>query len=113
MLRGWFRDLLSVLTMTVLVLSLAAQGLIPVGLAAGALLGLVALWAIGRGTGGGIGHMVRKTLGIALPLTSLAVLLVVHSQGDPTAMKSLLASIGALVLALFGVYVMFRGFTRK
>lgn len=113
MFRGLFWDILAIVSVTLLVLGLAAQGLVPTWLAALAIAGLAMLRALGRGRGGGLGRLVRRTFAIALVLTSLGIFLVSYGQGDPAAMRDLLLVLGVLAVVVFGLYVMVRGISSR
>ncbi|HID10594.1 MAG TPA: hypothetical protein EYP17_04755 [Candidatus Latescibacteria bacterium] len=105
---SWIWDTLFLLTIMLFILGSIAQGLIPVHFGALALAGLVVLRAIGRGRGGHLGRLVRRVFVIGLPITALLVFAVAYGQGDPEEMMAILVALGALLIALLGLYMMVR-----
>jgi len=103
---GLLFDLLVIVTLVSWIVGLTAQGLLAPQAAGAALLGLVVLMAIARTAKIG---MVRLVFRLALPLGSLATLLVWYGRGDVRATTALLGAVGGLVVVLFGIYVIFRG----
>lgn len=105
---GGLWDSLFILTATLWILGLLAQGLIPLHFGAFALAGLVIFRAIGRGRGGHLGRLVRLVFVIGLPITSLWVFAITYGQGDPEGIMAILGALGALLMALIGLYLMVR-----
>jgi len=108
---GCFFDLLLILSLTVWIIGAVMVGRISGEHAALALLGLVALIAVSRGLGS---SLIRLTFRIAVPVASVAALVLWSGSGDPRSTTAILGTLGALVLVLFGLYVMVRGlFSRR
>jgi len=106
---GRFWDVLTIVAITVWLLPLVVVGLIPVELAVMGLLGLVAILAIGRKSGGPLGHLVRLTLRVALPVASLFAFLTIQTGGSASEMLAALGPIMVIVTVAFGFYIMFSG----
>jgi len=107
--RGWFWDLLVMVAVVLLLLRPTIQGVISPELAALFLALLVTFRAIGRAVGKGLGRAVRLAFTVGLPLTSLLIFAVSYSQGNPREATAILGALGALILMLLGLYIMFRG----
>jgi len=106
---GWIWDLFFIMTITVLLLNLILRQLIPTRFGTLILLLLVLFRALGRGRGGLLGRLIRRTFALGIPLTSLLIFAVVYSQGDPDQMITIIGELGVLLIALFGIYIMVRG----
>jgi hypothetical protein len=108
-MTGWFWDWLFIITLTVFILKLILQGDVPLEFGTLAIIALVAIRALGRGLGGGIGQVVRKTFTIALPIVTAVTIAITYSKGEITHMVALLVVLGALSLMLLALYIMIRG----
>jgi hypothetical protein len=106
----WFFDLLLILSLTLWLLKLGLWGALSPEFIGVVLIALVFFVALGRRTGMGF---IRTVFRVGVPLASLAAFAVWHGRGDPAAMTAILGTVGALVLALFGYYVIFGGLRRK
>lgn len=101
-----------IITVTLLLLRPAAQGAISPSLVAVFLMLLVAFRAMGRGMGKGISRAVRLAFTVGLPFASLLMFALSVSQGNLKNTATILGALGALILSLMGIYIMFRGFSR-
>ena len=103
-------DLLVLLTLTLWLLGLGAQGRMSGETIVLVLLGLTFLLAVSRRAKVGLA---RTTFRIGIPLTALATFVIVYGGGDLRRMAPLLGSVVALVVMLFGFYIMFGGLSRR
>lgn len=106
---GWFWDLLFIIAVTTFILGLIVQGLVSVQFGTLVIIILLVLRALGRGLGGGIGRVVRKTFTIALPIVAVVMFAITYSGGEMKGMVAILTALGALFIALLGLYIMIRG----
>lgn len=106
---GWFWDFLVIIAVTIFILGLIAQGLVPLQLGAFAIIALLVLRAVGRGLSGGVGRAVRKTFTIALPIVAVLMFAIAYSGGEMKPMIAILSALGALFITLLGIYIMIRG----
>lgn len=110
---GYLWDAFTILSTLVLILSLVAQGYIPLHFGALVLVGVVFFIASGRGSGGNIDRLVRFLFRVGFPLVSLGTLVVIFSGGNYEDIVLMLGEIGRLCLVLAGFYVMFWGFSSR
>ena len=83
-------------------LTLVQRGVLTVGQAAGLLLTVVIGLAL-----------TAKFLRLALPVFAFLLFVTYNAHGIPGELRSLIAGLLALAVALFGLYVIARGVTRK
>ncbi len=105
--RLW--DGVTILSILVWLLLLAARGLIGVDLLAISFALLVIFLAAGRARGRGLSHVVRLCLRVALPVVSLLTFAIVIGEGDLGAAGEVIANTAVLVLVALGLYVMVLG----
>jgi len=105
---GLIWDFFVIITITLLILGLMLQGLLPLQFGAIALVLLIAFRAIGRGRGGSLSRAVRTVFTIGLPITALLIFVTTYGQGDPKQMMAIIGGLGALFIVLFGLYIMVR-----
>lgn len=106
---GCFWDLLVIISVALLVLKPTVEGLLTPTAAAGFLVALVILRALGRVFGKGIGRAVRFAFSIGVPLVGLALYAVSLGHGNIKDSLTILGSVGALIFSLMGLYIIFRG----
>ena len=105
---GWIWDFLVLLTITLLILRLILQGLIPLRFGVIVMILLVVLRAVGRGRGGRLSRIIRAMFAVGLPITALLTFAIAQSQGDLNQTMTIIGGLGALLIALFGFYIMVR-----
>jgi hypothetical protein len=105
--RLW--DVLTILSILVWLLPLAARGLIGADLLAIAFALLVILLAVGRARGGGLSHVVRFCLRVGLPIVSLLTFAIVIGEGDLEAAGQVIAGTAVLIVAGLGLYIIVWG----
>jgi hypothetical protein len=103
-----FWDVLVIISLMALVIKAALDGLISPEWAAIALVVLVIGVALG-GSGVETGGPVRSVLRIALPVTSLAMLIVAYGPWPRQTSIRLASGLGAILVMLFGIYLIFWG----
>jgi hypothetical protein len=102
-------NLLFIVSLVIWVLRLAWDGAIPMWSAGIVLVALV--YFVAAGEKFGIAKIVFR---IVFPLASLAALVVWEGKGDPRVMTELAMRLGVLFIALFGLYIIFKGvFSKK
>ncbi len=111
-------DILFIASCVLLVMGVAGRGLMSPQAAAGALIALLLLRAFARSSWArrrwkGLGHAARWTFAVGLPLGSFVLFAIDYGKGDPSATAAIAGAVGALVLALFGILIMFRGFSSR
>jgi len=111
---GRFRaDALVILSAFAWIVGLAVGGYLSAPLAALGLAAVVAFLALGRGSGGGVGRLVRLLFGIGLPIASLLTWVTIITGGDLRDMVRVFMPLLVLGLSLAGFYVMFYGLWRR
>jgi len=96
-----------ILSLTVWLLPLAERGLISPSHAAIALVGLVLFVAL-MGVGGGIGHIIRLTFRVGIPVASPFTFAIVHGY-DLEGIAGILLQLAPVLVALIGIYLMVAG----
>ncbi|MBT9168914.1 MAG: hypothetical protein DDT19_02265 [Syntrophomonadaceae bacterium] len=109
MVVGMINDFIVIIVLLVLLLNLVLRGYIHPYFAVLTLLLLVFFRAKARSLGGGLGHLIRRSFTIGLPLLSLAILAIRYGQGDLRQTWLVLGSLTALFLSILGVYLMIWG----
>ncbi|GFP43390.1 hypothetical protein HKBW3C_02520 [Candidatus Hakubella thermalkaliphila] len=92
-----------------LLLNLVMRGYIYPYFAVLALLLLISFRVTARLLGGGLGHLIRVSFTIGLPLLSLAILAIRYGQGDLRQTWLVLGLLTTLFLSSLAVYVMIWG----
>lgn len=105
---GCLWDLLTILSVVGWIIALAIQRNISASFAGIVLVALILFLAIGRGLGGNIGRVVRILFRL-IPIFSLLTLIATLSGASFKDMISMSSGIGALLIALVGLYLMFYG----
>ena len=106
-------DALVILSAIAWIVGLGLGGYLSAPLAALALAAVVAFLALGRGSGGGVGRLVRLLLGIGMPVASLLTWVTIITGGDSRDMVQVFIPLLVLGLSLAGFYVMFYGLWRR
>lgn len=109
MLRGWLWDWLVIISVTAFTIGLMLQGFVPFWLGTLAIITLIILRAAGRGWGGGLGRAVRRTFTVAMPIIAILILAITYSGGNTKDMLAITSQLGALCIALLGLYIIIRG----
>lgn len=107
---GAFFDFLTIITILVWLIGLAAHGLISPETTALCLVVLVVLVAIGRAAHMGL---VRTVFRIGLPVVSVLALAMYYGGGDRQSAIGIVASVCTIGLMLFGLYLMVSGPFRR
>ncbi len=102
-------DVLLLVSISLWLIGLGADGALSVELVGYAIFGLVALMAVGRA--GGMG-LVRLVFRVGVPIAALAAFVSWYGVGD-NQLKELLTPLLALFFVLFGIYIIFFGFFRS
>ena len=101
-------DLLLIITISVWILGLAAQGALRPQVAGLFLVALV-FFVAAKKASGGLSRLIRSVFRIALPICALLTFAILYSGGSLSRMTTLLSSVLVLLVILVGFYVMFRG----
>jgi hypothetical protein len=110
MLIGLFFQVLLIALVVLWVASLGWEGALETEWVGAALVGLVVLSALGKAAGF---RGVRLVFRVFLPLATLATFVIWQGQGDPKQMIAILGPLLALIIALFGLYIIVYGAIRK
>lgn len=106
MIIGWLFDALVLLSMLLWLLRLGLNGTLSPEIIALLLVAAVVLVAIARAAGMGL---VRLTLRVGVPLVSLWLFITANTDGSREEITAALAAIVALLMAVFGIYIMIAG----
>lgn len=98
------------LSLVVLLVGLAAHGLMSPEMTASCLVGLVILLAIGRATHTGLAGMVLR---VGTPVLSIMALALYYGDGSRETVVHVVAELGSLGLVLFGIYLIVSGPFRR
>ncbi len=99
-----------ILSLVALLVGLAAHGLMSPDQAAGALVVLAILLAIGRAMGTGLAGTVFR---VGIPVLSIIALALYYGGGGREAAVNIVAQLCALGLVVFGIYLMVSGPFRR
>lgn len=107
---GWFFDILVLLSVVIWLLKFALAGYLTAEQTALFLVGFAALLAISRASKIGIARLIFR---VGLPIASLLTFAVLYGHGQREQAISIIGSVLALLVALFGIYIMISGPFRK
>ena len=110
---GFTADAFVILSTIVWIVGLGFGGYLSTPLAALALAAVVAFLAAGRGSGGGVGRLVRLLFGIGIPVASFVTWMTILTGGDLRDMVPVFMLLLVLGLSLAGFYIMFHALWRK
>jgi 4-amino-4-deoxy-L-arabinose transferase-like glycosyltransferase len=99
-----------ILSLVALLVGLAAHGLMSPDQAAGALVVLAILLAIGRAMGTGLAGTVLR---VGIPILSIIALALYYGGGSREAAVNIVAQLCTLGLVVFGIYLMVFGPFRR
>jgi hypothetical protein len=99
-----------ILSLVALLVGLAAHGLMSPEQAAGALVVLAILLAIGRAMGTGLAGTVLR---VGIPILSIIALALYYGGGSQQAAVNIVAQLCTLGLVVFGIYLMVSGPFRR
>src|SRR5687768_12333686 len=95
----------TIISWTATILGLVARGYLSAEYAGYALVAMVVVVAIASALSLSVAQVL---LGIGLPCVSVVLLVIREGGDDPHVRASLATAVGALILALFGLYVLIR-----
>jgi len=98
-------DFVLIIGLVAWLLGQALAGKISPEVTAVCLIALVFLVALARSQQSRVAFLVFR---VGLPIASMCVAIIAYGNGDFNSVSGIAASIGALVLALFGFYLIFR-----
>jgi len=106
---GMLHDFLFILSSMLFVLGAAAKGYVSPQGAAGILIALMLLRALARARGKAFGSNLRRLFTVGLPLASFAMFAIDNGDKGAGGTMAIAGSGAALVLSLFGIWIMVRG----
>lgn len=102
-------DGIVIVSAVIWIVPLILRGYVSITVGVIALVAIVFFRALGRGLGGNIGRLVRLVFGIGVPAASILTWAIILSGGDWGDIVRALGGLGAICLAIGGLYIMFFG----